>query len=481
MKTSFELKNKWLIIVVISAAVFSGCRVAPDHTQIDPVDLPSAFSDSGQAPLPDKWWHTFDDAALDALIEQGLSQNFSIRSAWDRLRQAEQVAVKTGAGLLPDVTYQGAARRTRQERDDRTDYTSTYTAALAASYELDLWKRVRSSHEAALLDAKAAREEVAAAAVTLSAAIARTWYQLAESRMQEQLITEQVETNEKILEIISLQFRQGQVGASNVFRQRQLVEATRGQLIAAQERSVLLQHQVAILLGKVPGRWTPQADAELVALPDLPAAGVPTELLQRRPDLRRAGYAIAAADARVYAAVADQYPRISLSASAQTEADRIGDLLDDWAASLAANIVGPLFDGHLRKAEVQRTRAVLSERIHIYAQNVLTAVGEVEDALQQESYQRQAIDNLRRQLDLSEQVYERTRESYLKGQLDYLRVLDALVSQQTLQRNELTARRLLIERRIDLCRSITGDWSMQPSEPATLQPAPVMSMRTVYE
>lgn len=465
----------------IAMLVMSGCTIAPRGEVVSPIVLPVDYSTSGTAALPDKWWHSFDDALLDALIEEGLAQNFSIRSAWDRLHQAERMAVRAGASLLPEVGYQGSARRTRREVNDQTTYSSDYSLGLAAGYELDLWGRVRSVEQAARLDARAAEEDVAAAAVTLSAAIAKVWYQGIEAGLQERLIAEQVNTNEQVLAIVTLQFRQGQVGASNVFRQRQLVEATRGQLISAQERTVLLRHQLAILVGKVPGAWKAAAGDVLIVLPELPDTGVPSDLLLRRPDLRSAADAIAAADHRVYAAVAGQYPIISLSAGIDTGADRIGDLFDNWAASLASNIVGPLFDGGFRRAETERMRAILSERINTYAQRTLVAIGEVEDAMQQEHYQRQAITNLQEQLALAEQVYDRTRQSYIKGQLDYIRVLDALVSRQTLERNELTARRVLIERRIDLCRSIAGSWNMSRPEPASLEPDHHLTMRILHD
>lgn len=458
---------KYITFIVLVTVLPSGCRPAERATPPMPADVPTVFSDSGTAELPEQWWRSFEDAALDALIEEGLSQNFSIRSAWDRLRQAEEVAVKTGAPLLPSVGYEGGAARTRQDTNDQTTYANRYSAGVAASYEVDIWGRVGSAAQAAAIDAEAAAEDVDAAAITLSASIARTWYQWVESRLQEKLIAEQIKTNENVLTIISLQFRQGQVGAANVFRQRQFVEATRGQLISAQERSTLLAHQLAILLGKTPGVWQPQDSDQLTTPADLPATGIPSETLLRRPDLRSAAKAVAAADYRVYAAAAEQYPRISLSASVETNAAHTRDLFDNWLATMAAHVAGPLFDAGARRAETERTRAVLSERMNTFAHKTLVAVGEIENALRQEYYQRQTIANVQQQLALVERTYERTRESYLKGQLDYLRVLDALASRQTLQRNELTARRELIDYRIDLCRAIAGGWPMERPDTAS--------------
>ncbi len=114
--------------------------------------------------------------------------------------------------MLPEVNYEGSARRTRQDYSNQVNYSNLYSAGMTVSYEADLWGRVKSVEQAAALDAMAAQEDVAAAAVTLSAAIAKAWYQRVEAGLQELLIAGQVETNEQVLSIITLQFRQGQVG-----------------------------------------------------------------------------------------------------------------------------------------------------------------------------------------------------------------------------------------------------------------------------
>ena len=371
--------------------------------------------------------------------------------------------------MLPEADYQTELSRSRSEVSDQTTYTTEYSIGLVASYEVDLWGRVRSNQQAAILEAQSSQEDVVAAATTLSANIAKTWYQLAEAKSQEALISKQLDTNLKVLKIISVQFKQGQTGASDVFRQRQLVESSRGQLVQIRESIILLQHQLSVLLGKNPDAWWSEQPIELITLPLIPQTGLPAEVLQQRPDIKSAYKTIQAADQRVAAAIADQYPRVSISAAADTSGANTNNLFDDWLANLAANAVGPLFDAGLRKSEVQRRQAILSEKINDYAQAILEALQEVEDALNQESYQQKYIENLQEQLRLARQVFESTRQKYLKGQLDYLRVLESLVSQQTLERNELTARRVLIERRIDLCRSIAGSWPIQRPAQAHLQ------------
>lgn len=446
----------------------SGCVSVEPAAFEPPIEIPESFSAQGTGLLSEQWWLSLNDPNLNVLMDQAISGNFTIRSAWDRLTQAEETAVKTGASLFPTVTYQAGAERSRLDSGSNTTYTSDYSASVAASYEIDLWGKVQSSRQAALLDARAARDDVDTAAITLSAAIAKTWYQLAEARQQQDVIGQQLEVNRKVLEVIKLQFGKSQVGAADVFRQQQLLEATRGDLILVQENAVLLEHQLAILIGKSPTAWQLDTTIRLVGPGEYVRIDIPSVVLQRRPDIRSRYVAVQAADLRAASAIANQYPTLSLSASAGTSAEKTRDLFDDWLANIAANITGPLFDAGLRKAESRRTRAVLSQKINDYSQAMLEALKEVEDAIRQEEYQRRTVTNLQKQLELSRRVYDRTRQNYLKGQLDYLRVLESLVSQQSLERRELIARRVLMERRIDLCRSIAGGWPMERAEQAVL-------------
>ena len=456
---------------VYSFALFmlSGCAFFKGKDIVTPVKLPDTFSNSGNSILPDKWWLAFDDPQLDDLIEEALKNNFSILSAWDRLMQAEQLAVKAGASQLPQINLSSNAKRTRERVSKKVDYFNNYFIGLGASYEVDLWGAIHSTKQAALLDAKAARENVSAAAVTLSASITKAWYQFVEGKMQEKLLNKQLETNSKVLEIITIQFRQGQISASDVFRQQQLVESTRGQLIEVWENNVLIQHQLAVLLGRTPDTYWKETEVALRPLPELPETGIPSEKLRNRPDLLSAYKDIQAADYRVAAAVADQFPQINISSSLESSALKSSHLIEDWLVDMAIDFAQPIFDGWSRRAEVNRNRAELAEKIHDYSQQLLEAVQEVEDALNQEYYQRQYIESLSKQLDLARKSYNSLRQQFIKGQLDYLRVLESLVSQQTLERSELTAKRVLIEYRVDLCRAIAGSWEMERPEKIKIQ------------
>ncbi len=171
-----------------------------------------------------------------------------------------------------------------------------------------------------------------------------------------------------------------------------------------------------------------------------------------------------AEDRRLAAAIADQYPRISIAANVETSAVSVHNLFDDWLANLAANAIQPLFDADLRKLEVERQSAFLLERIHTWGQVILDALLEIEAALTRENQQTQFLESLKLQLGLARETYETNRERYIKGQTDYIRVLESLQSLQALERSVITAHRTLIANRIDLYRSIAG--SFDPPQPA---------------
>jgi NodT family efflux transporter outer membrane factor (OMF) lipoprotein len=458
-----------LLVLVVGMV---SCTTTPP--EVEPlVQVPEQFTASGELPLPEKWWQSFDDPELHRLIEEALADNLNLQSAWDRLDQAEAIARREGAALKPTLDVLAGASRTGTRRElstgsKDTDYFNEYSLGVQAGYEVDLWGRIRSNRDAAALDARASAEDLQAVAITLSAQVAMTWYQLVEQYGQLELLAKQLETNRKVQELVTLRFRRGKVGAADVLRQQQLVESSRGQIDRADSRAMVLKHQLAVLLGRPPMESVAGKESELLDLPPLPDSGLPLELIRRRPDIRLAYHDVLAADRRVASAIAERFPRLSLSARADTSAEEVSDLFETWLASLAANLLGPILDGGRRKAEVDRRRAMLSERLHDYSQVILDSLGEVEDALVQERKQRDFIASLVKQLEISNQVIASIRDNYIKGAADYLRVLEALVSNQSLQRNLLEARRELIEFRIDLCRALAGGFEMPRPELAAL-------------
>ncbi len=420
-----------------------------------PVAIPDEFSKNGEQANSPMWWRSLPDPDLISLIEEALGNNLSLHVARQRLKQAEALAKQAGAVLTPQLDVQAGGSESRSRINDSETSSSNLFLGLAATYEVDLWGRLQSVSDAALFDIESSSFELQTAALSIAAQVATTWYQLAESYNQLELLKQQQEVNIIGLQLIRLRFNAGQVGIADVLQQQQLIESKSGEQAQQRARTGQLENQLAILAGISPGLLEVPIKAELIKLPPLPQTGIPVELLDNRPDIQSAYADVLAADRRVAAAIAERYPRLSISADLNTSGTA-SDLFDNWFLSLAANLVGPLIDGGLREAEVERTSAVARERFYSYGQSILEAIAEVEDALVAEEEQKKLIASLGIQLELATKTLLNVRDRYKLGAEDYQRVLTALLSQQSLQRNLLQARQQLIEFRIGLYRALGG-------------------------
>ena len=221
-----------------------------------------------------------------------------------------------------------------------------------------------------------------------------------------------------------------------------------------------LEYQLAILTGNTPTMLVLPEQNQLPDLPVQPQTGLSSELIQRRPDLRSAYFRVQAADQRTAAAIADRFPKLSLSANINTAAPNLQSLFNNWIATLAGNLIMPIVDGGRRIAEVERNRAVAAEALNNYATALQQAIQEVEDALIQEQQQEQLIISLAKQHQLSEQATLQIRLRYMYGEMDFLRVLTTQVNQQSLERSQILAKRQLLEYRIQLYRALAGSWEL---------------------
>jgi NodT family efflux transporter outer membrane factor (OMF) lipoprotein len=439
------------LALLIAATLLVSCAT-PQDRPVRPLELPPGFSDSGQPPVSNAWWTSFNDGALNQLIETALDDNLSLRAGFQRLRQARALADRQSAGLFPSLNATAGAER--QESD--TTETDIFRAGLNASYELDLWGRVQSLSEAEALRASASLADYQAAAVSLSGEIASTWFQLIEQRGQQALAESQLETNTNVLKVIESRFSMGQTGSADVLRQRQLVSASRERLSDIEGETRVLQNQLAVLLGQSPGQSSLPNGQSLPALPPLPDTGVPAELVQRRPDLQQAWQVVRAADQDLAAAISNRFPRISIEASVSAQANDASELFDNWLATLAGNLLVPLVDGGERRADVRRSEAALEALIQEYGQAVLTAVREVEDALAREQQQKQRLESLKEQIGYADTALRQLRNQYLNGAVSYIEVLNALQEKQDLQRTILNTRQQLLTTRVTLYRALAG-------------------------
>lgn len=431
-----------------------GCS-APAQSLKHDVEVPAAFTASGGVSVPDRWWQAIDDPILHQLIEEGLARNPGLKATWDRLAQAEASAKAAGASALPSASGDVGSGVTMRDGE----LSGSLSLGLAASYEIDLWGGIGASRDAARIETWASAADLRAAGVTLSAEIALAWYRLVEQRALSGLLDDQLGTAERTLELVELRFEHGAVAETDLLRQRQSVESIRGEMAQAAGRIDTLSNRLSILLGYAPGHRLPAGTAA-PSLPPMPDTGVPGELLNRRPDLVSAYLSIQATDKRVATAITQQYPRLSLGARLSTGGLDPKALITGWIASISASLAQTLFDGGKKKAEVERVKAQLSGQIHTYEAAILAALAEVEDAIATEVHHVDFTASLEQQAALARGVAERTETAYAAGAVDYLRVLDAEGSLQSLERREVSAEFDRIEYRIALYRALAGGFEM---------------------
>jgi NodT family efflux transporter outer membrane factor (OMF) lipoprotein len=373
-------------------------------------------------------------------------------AAWQRLRQARAIAERESASLFPDL--EGSALG-EIERSGPRD-TEGAQLGLASAYEVDLWGRIRSRVQAEEYRVKAARADYQTAALSLSAELVRAWYRLVEARSQADLLTEQIETNRKVLRLLETRFARGLIRGVDVLRQRQLLEASRERKSAAESRVGVLGHQISVLLGRPPGKTIDQARESLPCVPALPDTGLPVRLVRRRPDVRAAYNRLKAASAETAAAISNRYPRLTLTASLSTSSTGSNALFEQWARSFAGDLVAPLLDAGQRAAEADRARAVRKQRLYEYGRAILASFREVEDALIQERKQLEQVRSLTRQVRLAKRSYRQLRIQYLNGVSDFIDVLTALDDLQQLRRDLLAAKLQRLEFRMALYRALAG-------------------------
>lgn len=347
---------------------------------------------------------------------------------------------------------------------EMTFSTESYGLALTTAYEVDIWGRLRASHRSAQLTFEASREDLYAVMHTLAGQVALTWLDLLQVDQILDLLDEQLEANRTTLELVELRFGNGMATALDVYQQRQAVAQVVSQMPPLESQRETLLHELAILLGNYPRTDLGLTPGPYPDLGPLPEQGIPAGLLAKRPDVRAAGLRLRSADWQVSAARAERLPTIRLTGSASYGADQWHLIFDNWVASLAASVTGPVFDAGERKAEVERTRAVVDERVAVYKETVIWAVQEVEDALVRESKQREYIQALEKQLEYARATHREALSRYRKRLNDYLAVLSALTSVQALERILLQAQHDLIVHRVQLHLALGGSWMPEAAE-----------------
>ncbi|HCO85655.1 MAG TPA: hypothetical protein DIT95_19275 [Arenibacter sp.] len=443
---------------MIFVLLFFGCSPKFSNVAL-PIDDLKEFSYSGPSVLEDKWWTAFNDEQLNILIDSALQSNLDLAATWQQFLASRAIVAREAGNKWPQIAASAQSAINLPEPDFVGGENTQL--GLSANYELDLWGRIRSSVQAEKFRSEASLYDYRTAAISLSAEIATTWYQLIAAKKQLQITKDQISTNEDIIKLIRTRFVGGQIRAVDILRQAQLLESTKEQQIIFETNVALLENQLAVLLGKQPQGNISFDTKDLPTLPDLPEIGIPLELIRRRPDIQQSYAVLLAADRDMASAVRSKYPRLSVSARGQLRSNSFQNLFDNWAYTLAGNILAPLFYGGQLSAEVDRTQAIKQQRLLEYGQTTLEAFQEVENGLIQEIKQKQRVDNIGRQLELAQKSNRQLRVEFLNGFSPYLDVLIGLDAEQQLRRDYIVSQRQLILIRIALYRALAGGFETE--------------------
>jgi multidrug efflux system outer membrane protein len=437
---------------VIFAALLAGCSVQPKYEK-PAAELPEAWKETAPRFAEDgRWWRVYDDAVLDAFVEEGLKNNADLRIAVARVEEARALAAEARSFLLPTVDAQGSA--SRQQISTRTAVVppgvpreySSYRGTLNVAYELDLFGRLRAGAEAARAELAATEAAREAVRLALAAQLAQSYYALRSFEQQVALTRQTLELRE---EALALQRRRRKAGVIGDFELRQLeaeVAAARAQLPGLEQAREREEVALQLLLGRSPKlvyesaieRVDPAAEQKL--LPPAIPAGLPSELLLRRPDLVEAERRLAAANARVAVARAELFPSIALTGFLGSESAALSNLFSSGAGvwQLAAAVTQPIFAGGRLQARTEAAQARERAALEQYLQAVRTAFGEVRSALTAQARARETYEAETARAEALSETLRLARLRYQSGIASQLEVLDA-------ERGLLDARRARID------------------------------------
>jgi len=462
-------------LVGLAALVLGGCMVGPEYTKPS-VPMTPAYkeADGWKVAQPSdalprgRWWELFGDPDLHALEEQVAAANQNLKIAEARLREARAQVRFNRAALFPTISTTFGPRVLRESANQpflspgvARGTSGDLLFSLDLSYEVDLWGRVRRTVAAAKQEAQATAADLETARLSLQAELAMDYFELRAADAQKQLLDETVTAFEAALRLTQNRFQGGAAPKSDVAQAQTQLDTTRAQATDVTVQRAQLEHAIAILIGKPPADFGVPPRPLDTRPPDIPA-GLPSQLLERRPDIAAAERRVAEANERIGIAKAAYYPTIMLNASVGFEGSSFGNLLNAssllWA--VGASITQTIFDGGRRRATSDAARAVYDETVASYRQTTLTAFQQVEDNLATLRILEQEAREQRRAVESSQQSLELFINRYRGGVDNYLQVITAQTATLSNQRTEIDILRRRIGASVLLVKALGGGWDV---------------------
>jgi NodT family efflux transporter outer membrane factor (OMF) lipoprotein len=470
------MNARWPVLFSM-ALLTAACAVGPSYKKPS-AETPGAFKEAPPAgwktaqprdgSLRGKWWEMFGDPRLNALEEQVAVSNQTLAQAEAQFRGARAAVASARAGLFPTVTAgaqvttaRGSSGRSQSSSGSSGSGTATvYQVPIDLTWEADLWGRVRRGIEANVASAQASAADVGNVALSLQAELAVDYFQLHGLDEQRRLLDSTVTDYERALQITVNRHNQGVASGADVAQSQTQLETARTQAIDLGVARAEFEHAIAILTGKAPADLTIAQDAIRVPPPAIPVA-VPSELLERRPDVAAAERRVAAANAEIGVATAAYYPTLGLSASGGFQGSTLASLfsLPNRFWSLGPSLLSTLFDGGRRRAAVAQAEANYDATVAAYRESVLTAFQNVEDnlaalrILADESIQQNAA------VAAAEKSLALTRNRYQAGIATYLEVITAQNAAYVNERNTVDLRVRQMTASVNLIKALGGGWT----------------------
>jgi NodT family efflux transporter outer membrane factor (OMF) lipoprotein len=443
------MRNK--IWIIVSSILLSACAVGPDFKAPEPA-LPQQWRDAAvtKDAIEQQWWKQFHDTTLDALVERALANNANVQIATLRLAQSRVLRNTESTARWPNVTASAGYQRERQSENGTatrmidliapagnrdqivsllSEPFSVYQGGFDVGWELDLWGRVRRSIEAADANVRTSEEDLHDARLSLIGEVVRGYLELRGVQEQLRIATADAAASADLVELTQYRVKGGLVDELDLATQRARLADARSSIPQWKQQEAQLLSALAVLLNEQPGSLDTQLAAAppTFTLPSTIAGGVPSEIARRRPDIQRAEAQLHAATAEIGVAVADLYPRFTLSGSFVQQSLKASDFTE-WGSrqwSIGPGISLPIFDGGRRRAAVELRKLDQQQAAVAYQQTVLRAWHEIETALSGYGAEQERNRELATALAASREAYDIARVRYNHGLINYLAELDA--------------------------------------------------------
>jgi outer membrane protein, multidrug efflux system len=454
------------LLCVVLAAALGGCMVGPNYEK-PVIETPNAYLYEPKEVAAEAniaWWQQYGDPVLDQLITDALAENKSVKIAAARVEQAAGVLTTQRAPLYPQVGYQGSAARERFSEDSGSlagiqNPNNYYQALVGVSWELDLWGRIRRLTEAAQANLYATQEARRGVVLSLVSSVALNYIQLRSLDEQLDISQRTLATYAESLRLMELQFQYGRVSLMNVEQAKTRYQTAAAAIPQIRQQIVERENAISILLGRNPGPVPRGKSLSALALPEVPP-GLPSALLEQRPDLLAAEQQLIAANAQIGAAKALYYPSISLTAALGGISTELGQLFSGPARAwnYGGAVTGPIFTAGSIEGQVAQAEASHKALLLAYQQAIQNAFADVENALNSRTELSKQLD-AQEKLVKAQQNYARLAQLlYDGGYAPYSTVLQAEEQLFPSELNLATIRGQQLASLVNIYKAMGGGW-----------------------